>query len=392
LTTWYRDAHSTDAETRLSAQARLRVQLQLRKARKERNALTSERECRKASGDIEGLKTVKQKLKRIHIGLSPLLLLRNDISADTKLKMAKKWQIECMSLEELLEDKDLDVRGDFTIGDELDQASTNNNAQVTKTSGSSTLVNIRAAPHDTGSAVGLVNDEIRNQDCSTFAATTLGRETDEIWNRHVQAMNGYYMAKGLKQHVINTRIAIQKSAFISQAKQELLINQAHTSLLTLCSQNKSVSIGCAEFISPTGGLWTLSSTKLWQIYEGRKSWDQPRWTPSGHLRICTVGRTSRLYLDFGTCSFTTGPIVLPLVASPHPLIASASCNRFGTDVKLEMFFVGNANLKIRFPVHLLLAADRRSETVLPVDTYAEFANVFDGIAYVEFAGVFDGIC
>lgn len=378
LATWYKDANSVNTVTRVNAQARLYLQLQLRKVRKDRDALTSERERCKVLGDTEGAKTARQKLVSIHKKLQPLCLLRENIGMDLEAKWAKKWEKSCTTLEKLLEHGELDVPSDFPPVNEFGQTEANNNPQATDASAISMQVETEVLPDEMGGGIALVQDGITDQDRGTSASTVLSQEQNEIWDRHEQIMKGYFMAMGLEEHAIATRMATQKSAFILQAKQEFLLNQAQASVTELCSQNKCVSIGYTEFISPTGGLWTLYSTKFWQVYEGRKSWEQSRWAPSGHLRICTVNGQSHLYLDFGNCSFTARSAVLPLLASPYPHTTSASHDLLGQDVEFEIFFLGNANLKIRFPADLLLS-DRECETDSFMDTHLEFAGIFDGL-------------
>ncbi|CAI6342363.1 unnamed protein product [Periconia digitata] len=379
LATWYNAASSPDVEVRLNAQARLYLQLQLRSIRKERDALTDARNTCKASGDTEGVKTVKQKLVPIYKKLQPLYLLREDIEAGSKAKMARKWGKKSVTLEELLKDEGLDLPSDFPADNSPDQAVQSNDTQPSDLIFCVVQGKVEAESCEKKGEAATIEYETRYQDRGTSASAILSQDKKEIWNRHEVIMKYYFVTMGLETHVIDTRISIQKSAFISQAKHEILVNQAYTSLLESCSQKKCVPIGCDEFLSPTGGLWMLSSTEFWQMNEVERNWEQYKRAPGGHLRVYTILGKSRLHLDFGDCSFTTEPIILPLLASPYPQTVSASCDASGPNFEFNISFWGNAYLKIEFPVHCLFSSKRGYETLSSTKTHVEFAGVFDGI-------------
>lgn len=378
LATWYNAASSPDVEVRLNAQARLYLQLQLRSIRKDRDALTDARNTCKASGDTEGVKTVKQKLVPIYKKLQPLYLLREDIEAGSKAKMARKWGKKSVTLEELLKDEGLDLPSDFPA-DSHDQAVPKNDAQPSDPISCVVQGKVEAEPYEKKGEASVIEYETRYQDRGTSASTILSQDKKEIWNRHEVIMRYHFVTMGLETQVIDTRISIQRSAFIAQAKHEILVNQAYTSLLESCSHNNCVPIGYDEFLSPTGGLWMLSSTEFWQMNEVEKNWEQSKRAPGGHLRIYTILGKSRLHLDFGDCSFTTESIKLPLLASPYPQTVSASCDASGSNFEFDISFWGKACLKIEFPVHYLFSSKRGYETLSSTKTHVEFAGVFDGI-------------
>lgn len=191
-------------------------------------------------------------------------------------------------------------------------------------------------------------------------------------------MRDHFIKMGLETPVIDTRIAIQRSAFTWQAKQEILVHQAYTSLVDSQSKNKSVLIGHDESVTPTGSLWTLSSTEFWHMNKVGKNWEQYKWAPGGYLRIYALDGNSHLHLDFGDCSFTTGPVIIPLLASPSPQTVSASSDALGSDFEFGISFLGNSCLKVRFPVWFLSSSDGGYDTSSTEKSHVEFCGVFDG--------------
>ena len=151
----------------------------------------------------------------------------------------------------------------------------------------------------------------------------LRQAQDLVWTRHQANMQRYFAAKSLPKLVWTTKMAIQEKGFRTQAENELQVADAKA------ITEQQAGNGTQVCITDFGGtffdtefakdaLWELSSTQLWQYYEGGHSWDQLGWIPGGYLRIQETRAAGKNYppeasviLEFGNRAFTAECVPIP---------------------------------------------------------------------------------
>lgn len=205
------------------------------------------------------------------------------------------------------------------------------------------------------------------------------QEQTRTWQEHSKAITSSYQTAGIKNHIIATKLATQKKTFMVQAVHESFVLVANQELVKALDLNQQIRIGYTEFFSVQGGLWQLSSTKLWLVFKNGKSWEQPGWTPGGHIRIQSIWGKSFIYLDFGHRSFSTGAIDLPSLASPIPVPYVACCDKSALQFDFTITFLGSGHMKVAFPAIPLVAADAGCKVLPLMELMIEFAARFEGM-------------
>ena len=166
-------------------------------------------------------------------------------------------------------------------------------------------------------------ESMLTNDTSSGHIRELRRAQDVIWKRHWDAMQCHFAARGLPKIVWTTKMAIQEKGFRNQAENELQVADAKE------ITEQQTGNGTQACITDFGGtffdtefakdaLWELSSTRLWQYYEGGNSWDQLGWIPGGYLRIQETRAAGKNYppeasviLEFGNRAFTAERVPIP---------------------------------------------------------------------------------
>jgi hypothetical protein len=119
LRQWFHEAHSTDPQTQIAAQARLHLQFLLRNKRGEIITIKAARDAAKAKGGtLTSTEAIRKKLKTAQIESAFLMrTVRGDqTSSEKKINtMAKKWAKAKHTLDHVLGDIELDKRGDFGV-------------------------------------------------------------------------------------------------------------------------------------------------------------------------------------------------------------------------------------------------------------------------------------
>ncbi|KAH7138684.1 hypothetical protein B0J11DRAFT_588103 [Dendryphion nanum] len=384
LTTWYNNANnSTDTETRLNAQAKLGLQLRMRETRSQRIHLTTMQKFCKKSGDTSGAAQYKYKAIPVFKKLRILYALRENFPNGSKSEWAKEWQKEFITLEDLLEHEELDLKADFLIGHDVHTAETTElfcvdaSSHEERTDATTLDEELESVLYQAGYEVSLEESDVEDKECDTSASIVFDQDKDKIWDRHEQTMRGHFEQMGFLKHVIDNRIAIQKKEFILQAEQECFVYQNHVSPFQCFLYNRD-HFDDSQFIPPKNGLWTLSSTKLWQVCEGSDNWKQPNWTPGGHLRISTVDNISHVHLDFGSTCFVAGPVEFRSLVSQNHAMAVASSDRVPDWAKFEIFFLGNSSLGLWCPVNSLFPEYGKCGSIPLTATHIWFVGVYEG--------------
>jgi hypothetical protein len=358
----YDQAHCEDLQIKAVAQARLQLQIQLRERRKEIFILKQERDAHKVKGSTDELATVKKRLKHAQIAMAmQVRMLVEGVTDHTAAKARRKWAKRAYTLEEILDDPDLDKRTEF--GANYDS-----------------LLNIIASEekHDGVSFVedlGDITSDLENAQLEGGGSTmTLEDRTTQaptptaIWTQHALHIQERCRHAKLPDFAIETKLAYQKKLFDQHVDRERQLHKAVESTLNPNIANvqqpqdrKGVSTTWNSVLVTTTfsehSLWELTSPMLWRYFEGGLSWDYPLWVPHGVMRIQTASKSSFIYFDFGARTFSTQRLFIPATISTRTLIFPAQCHQTGASVEVEVVFLASGFIKVSFPVLTVIQPD-----------------------------------
>jgi len=141
-------------------------------------------------------------------------------------------------------------------------------------------------------------------------------------------MRRHFATQGLTKVIWSTKIAIQEKEFRDQAGTELQVAKAKQ------IATEQGSLGAHTCITDCGGtsmdaesskvaVWELSSTQLWQYYEGGSSRNQSGWIPGGYHRIQVTHFTAQhripvvnVILESGDRTFLAEGVSVPRGEKP----------------------------------------------------------------------------
>ncbi|KAF2648977.1 hypothetical protein K491DRAFT_684233 [Lophiostoma macrostomum CBS 122681] len=302
LRKWYSEATNTWPKFESEwAQVRLILLLETREVRLEiRRTIDERNRCRQA-GDTKGMDAATKKLESKYY-LPRAQHLRDQAAGNIHEKMEakciRKWRTKRPSLAELLNDGEVDTPHDFpdvpdiVLKHEKPSEEDGPGGESLKKESPSEDNIPEVDIGDTLTYTGRTVDE-KHQPTAYVSSSGVGSTTegpvditrirfdthrascDHIWNRHEALLRAHYQKSGLKEHVIDIRLAVQHQMFNRHINAEALVTYQEQ-----CSEAETC---CFE-----DGLWNLCAVSLWAQFEGAQSWDSPSWTPGGHLQIRTL--------------------------------------------------------------------------------------------------------
>ncbi|KAH8732413.1 hypothetical protein GQ44DRAFT_754941 [Phaeosphaeriaceae sp. PMI808] len=116
LREWYEQAHGDYPQLREAAEARLQLQVWLRDRRREIIIQKQLRDICKADGDIVGSDVARKKLKHAQCAMAMhVTMAKEGIPTSTAVKARRQWTLKTLTLEKVLDDRDLDKKAEFGV-------------------------------------------------------------------------------------------------------------------------------------------------------------------------------------------------------------------------------------------------------------------------------------
>jgi hypothetical protein len=362
LRQWYTDSHCEDPQVRAAAQARLQLQFWLRDKRKEIGIYKQERDAYKTNGDTNGLATARKKLKKAQFAMvMHAKMAVEGIPASTEAKACRKWAKTTYTLQEILDDRDLDKRTEFGINrDSLSEYTAHGVGNDDESAEGSSV--------DFMEGAGGI--KLEDQSAET---TPEWRSVEEdsidpspnpinIWSQHALHMQERYRQSNLPDHVIETKLAFQKKLFDQHVDRDTQLRNATQYTLNLNPNDAHIRQGISTSWNPVlvtttfseHSLWELTSPLLWRYFEGAKHWDMSKWVPSGIMRIQTVSNSTYIYLEFGLRTLSTQRVEVPATISRETWTVSARCYESGEDVDVSITFLDQGFVRVCIPVNIIM--------------------------------------
>ncbi|KAH7348250.1 hypothetical protein BKA66DRAFT_432179 [Pyrenochaeta sp. MPI-SDFR-AT-0127] len=210
------------------------------------------------------------------------------------------------------------------------------------------------------------------------------QEHTNIWEQHALHMQQRYLATGLPNFAIETKLAFQKKAFDTHLNRESQLRKAYedTANLPLDCIRKGVTSTWNTVLVTTQfsehSMWELSSTQLWRYFSGGISWNLPQWVPRGILRIETMSSSSRIFFDFGARIFSTRHVSLPSTCSTHSFFTHAKCHETGADVTFGIAFLAGGFVEVHFPAEVIVKPDSGCNVDTIVETVVGLTGLYVG--------------
>jgi hypothetical protein len=361
LRQWYEEAHSEDSQIRHIAQARLQLQMWLREKRNEIVILKQHRDACKANGDTDGLGLARKRLKHAQFALAMHIKMSLEgIPSSTASKACRKWAVRTYTLEEILDNPDLDKRTEFGVNrDSILDLTTDE----TKTEGLLVEEDLGDVDSD------WENMQLENGDVTMMSKDRVEATSDPtaIWAQHALQMQERYRRINLPTFAIETKLAFQKKHFDQHVDRRNQLLEAAESTYGLDTANahhpdrdgisKTWNSVLVTTTFSEHSLWELTSPMLWRYFEGGLSWDYPQWVPKGVMRIQTASTSSKIYFDFGVRTFSTQSLVIPAIISTRTLTFTAQCHQTDADIDIEITFLASGFVRCYFPVIAVIQPD-----------------------------------
>jgi hypothetical protein len=354
LRQWYAEAQSENPNLSASAQSRLQLHLCLREKRKEADMRRQERDACNAEGDDEGAATARKKMRTALIAMSLLIQMAAEGQPPpSAAKARRKWMAKTPTLEEMLGDRELDRRTEFGVTrDSLPDLILHEAGDIEQV-----LENDHEEFEGAKGGLELEDSDIGRSEPD--AVDTPAPEPSNIWIQHTLHMQERYRAANLPDFAIETRLAYQKKLFDEHVSRQQQLHEASVKTLGLGENaeypmreglEKTYNSVLATSTYSEDSLWELTSPMLWH-YSDDWIWPtEPQWCcPMGTLRIQTVCKISRLYLDFGVGSLSADCVSLPPIVGQPPKIFRARNNEDTPFMDIEISFLAGGFVKVRLP-------------------------------------------
>jgi hypothetical protein len=378
LRQWYTDAHGEDPQLQAVAQARLQLQLELRERRKEIALRKQDRDIYKMHSDTDELVATRKKLKRANMAMgTQMRILVDGIPIATAAKACKHWAKNAWTLEQVLDNFDLDKKTEFGLNRDILRgliAHEESEDEDPVERGLGCIdghledgILLEGALEHTGEDL----EGIQLEDRGT--ARTLVDEITEtapnpvsIWTQHALEIQGRFRSTNLPDFAIETKLAFQKKLFDQHVDRERQLQNAAESTLALSADSQhAVRKGTSTTWNPVlvtstyseHNLWELTSPLLWRAFEGGLSWNYPQWVPSGIMRIQTALKISHIYFDFGARTFSTQRLSIPSTISTGIVTVHATCHQTNANIDIELTFLAQGFVKVSFPVLAVIQPD-----------------------------------
>jgi hypothetical protein len=373
---WYEEAHGEDPQLQAVAQARLQLQIELRERRKEIVSLRLDREIYKMHSDTEELAATRKKLKRASIAMATQIrTLVDGVPIATAAKACKHWAKSAWTLEQVLDNFDLDKKTEFGMNRDILRGIVAHEGSGDEDSVAEDLGFINGHFKEGISLEG--GFENTDEDLERIEDRGIARapvdETTEaalnptsIWTQHALEMQERFRYMNLPDFAIETKLAFQKKCFDQHVDRERQLQNAAASTLALSTDDQhTVREGTSTTWNPVlvtstyseHSLWELTSPLLWQCFKGGLSWDYPKWVPSGVMRIQTALKLSHIYFDFGTRTFSTQHLSIPSNIGTGVVTVSATCHQTDANIDIEITFLARGFVNVSFPVLAVIQPD-----------------------------------
>jgi hypothetical protein len=423
---WYADTENPDLTIRNKAAARLQLQIEKRENRQKFMFVRKERDMCKVGGDIAGLSRAKGEMKQLHGDMGRFKKFRdNGTPDDIMLNFSTRWFRDPVPLDEIMARFEFDRQKDFGLsglylsphnralffrqnvpfgqGASVKESGSFNHNDPISQSGPANLNSQNTSMEATHCQNIPINQQMPVGQNNAFrqkvlvkTATqpfhthdsklikTLDRTHDRIWEAHEASMRLHYSSPNTKEALWQTKLAIQKRAFQEAASNEIDVERKYLQPIIVPSRPRRLRR--SDFMTQTTsksnnrvtfehGLWTLSSTKLWEHYEGGVNWNNSQWTPGGFLRLYTESGLSDLIFDFGNRTFIAHGVKLPDLASKKSFTYHTTCEQTSIEVPVTLIFIPHGRIEAQFPAIHLVSHDTGC-TLLPLfETTVEFAGV-----------------
>jgi hypothetical protein len=361
LRKWYAQSHDADPAISAAAQARLQLQIWLREKRAEVASLKLERDACKAKGDTDGLASIQKKRKTAQIGMSMhTKMAAQGIPPSTEARACRKWASKTHTLDQILDDRDLDRRTEFGVNRDslLDLAAhevqaNEDWAEAEFEDAEDEIGGIQLGEQSTGSTPEITLE----------AGDLVDPVANNIWSRHALHMQERYQNENLPDHAIETKLALQKKLFDIHVDSEeqlrtVIMNTDRDPTLIILRQGIKTTHNpvLATTTFSEHSLWELTSPLLWRYYEGKDNWDAPGWVPSGTMRVHTTSGSAHIYFDFGSHTYSTQRVEVPASCSMRPVTVSARCDQTGEDVGVDITFLDRGFVAVDVPLSALVSS------------------------------------
>jgi hypothetical protein len=360
LRKWYAQSHDADPAISAAAQARLQLQIWLREKRAEVASLKLERDACKAKGDTDGLASIQKKRKTAQIGMSMhTKMAAQGIPPSTEARACRKWASKTHTLDQILDDRDLDRRTEFGVNRDslLDLAAhevqaNEDWAEAEFEDAEDEIGGIQLGEQSTGSTPEITLE----------AGDLVDPVANNIWSRHALHMQERYQNENLPDHAIETKLAFQKKLFDKHVARDHQLRIATADTQNLDPNSPSTRKGTGTAYNPVlattasfeHSLWELTSPLLWRYFEGKYNWDAPGWVPSGTMRVQTISGSARVYFDFGARTYSTQRVEVPATCSMTAVTVSARCDQSDEDVGIDITFLDRGFVAVDVPLGALI--------------------------------------